>query len=289
MNILVLGSSGLLGNAIFNFLSDDPNFVVHGSIRNSDDKFFFRANLCPNLHIVGSEFSDLNDLILTLRPAVVVNCIGVIKQLEDSENPLVSIPINSLLPHQLAKICKSIDARLIHFSTDCVFSGSKGHYSDFDIPDARDIYGLSKYLGEVGSENCITLRTSIFGHELNSSKSLLSWFLSQSGRVPGFTKAIFSGLPTTEIARVIQKYVLRNPKLSGVYNLSGPPISKYELLNICQAVYGRSIQIEADDGLVIDRSLNSASFQVAAGYKPQDMRSVVSDLRENYKGWGFNV
>ena len=216
------------------------------------------------------------------KPDVVINCIGIIKQLPNANNHLESLAINSTLPHRLAKYCDAIGAKLVHFSTDCVFSGKQGFYKEEDFPDAYDLYGRTKFLGEVAYENSVTLRTSIIGHELDRSKSLVDWFLSQSGEVKGFSKAVFSGLPTIEVARVVKEYVIPNPNLSGLFHLSVDPINKYDLLNLVATTYGKSINIIRDDNLVIDRSLNSDRFRAATGFKPKPWPELIKDMHEDY-------
>ena len=167
-------------------------------------------------------------------------------------------------------------------STDCVFSGLKGGYKESDFPDANDLYGRSKFLGEVDYPNAITLRTSIIGHELNGSRSLVDWFLSQSGSVSGYGKAIFSGLPTVEIAKIIRDFVIPNPHLHGVYHVSADPISKYELLKLLAIKYDKSIHIDLDNSVVIDRSLNSNKFRSLTGFKPAHWGKLI-DTMHNFK------
>ncbi|MFM8331419.1 MAG: dTDP-4-dehydrorhamnose reductase family protein, partial [Candidatus Methylumidiphilus sp.] len=182
---------------------------------------------------------------------------------------------NSLLPHRLATLCSIAGARLIHISTDCVFSGDRGGYTEDDPSDARDVYGKTKFLGEVTDSHTITLRTSIIGHELQTTHGLVEWFLSQERQCKGYTKAIFSGLPTVVLARIISDIVISRPDLSGVYHLAARPISKYELLNLIAAVYGKEIEIIPDDQFVVDRSLSAERFRVATGYVAPDWANLV--------------
>ena len=176
--------------------------------------------------------------------------------------------INALLPHRLARLCEVTGARLVHMGTDCVFSGAKGMYTEADASDAKDLYGRSKYLGEVDYPHAITLRTSIIGHELNGSRSLVGWFLAQEGSVKGFKRAIFSGLPTVEIARLIRDYVIPYPDLHGLYHVSAEPINKFDLLTLVANHYGKSIDILRDETFVIDRSLDSTRFRAVTGFHP---------------------
>ena len=151
-------------------------------------------------------------------------------------------------------------------STDCVFAGDKGGYRESDPSDAKDLYGRSKYLGEVSYPHTITLRTSIIGHELQSANGLIEWFLSQQEKCSGYTRAVFSGVPTVVLAKIIRDVVIPRPELHGVYHVAGHPISKYDLLKLVAQVYGKSIDIVPDDQVVIDRTLNSERFQKATGY-----------------------
>jgi dTDP-4-dehydrorhamnose reductase len=202
----------------------------------------------------------------------------LVKQLSSSEDPLLTLPINAILPHRLAEVCSVTNSRLIHLSTDCVFSGREGMYSEIDIPDASDLYGLSKRLGEVTRDNAITLRTSIIGHELRGQRSLLDWFLAQEGTVSGFSRAIFSGLPTIEIAKVIEKYIVPNSTLTGLYHVSADPIDKYSLLNLVAKIYDKKIIIKEDSSLKVDRSLDSTLFRKATGYTPPCWVDLISEM-----------
>jgi dTDP-4-dehydrorhamnose reductase len=179
----------------------------------------------------------------------------------------MALPLNALLPHRMADLCAVAGARLIHVSTDCVFAGTKGYYAEGDAPDAGDVYGKSKHLGEVDYPHAITLRTSTIGHELQSAYGLLEWFLSQQGSCKGFNRAIFSGLPNTEFARVVRDVVIPRHELRGLYHVGAEPIGKYELLKLIAKAYGKQIEIVRDDEFSIDRSLNSRRFNYATGYK----------------------
>lgn len=268
MKILVLGVSGMLGNAVFRYCSEDNQHDVVGSARSDGVRRNFSTELAQRI-VVGTDVDNQDSLALLfarVKPDVVINCVGLIKQLADANDPLQAIPINSLLPHRLARLCDIAGARLIHVSTDCVFSGSKGNYLESDASDAKDLYGRSKFLGEVDYPHCITLRTSIIGHELNSAKSLVGWFLAQQGTVKGYTKAIFSGLPTIELAHVIRDVVLPQPALHGLYHVAAEPINKFDLLTLVAQAYGKQIEIVADEQLSIDRSLNAERFRAATGY-----------------------
>ena len=280
--VLVLGASGMLGNAVLRFFSGTQGYRAFGSVRSVEVPRGLPANLHSSLVTnVDVENTDcLIRLFSVVKPDVVINCVGLVKQLSEVNDPLLAIPLNSLLPHRLARLCQVSGARLVHLSTDCVFCGSKGMYTEADIADADDLYGRSKYLGEVAYTNAITLRTSIIGHELNSTRSLVGWFLAQTGSVKGFRRAIFSGLPTVEIARVIRDHVIPNPALHGLYHLSATPISKLDLLNLVAEIYAKSITIDPVDGPVIDRSLDSTRFRLATGFVPAPWPELVRAMRE---------
>lgn len=283
-NVLVLGASGMLGNAVFRMFAQSPAIDVRGSIRGQDQLRFFAED--QREHIVSGVDVENPDHLLALldrsRPDVIINCIGLVKQHATASDPLAALPINALLPHRLARAAALIDARLVHVSTDCVFAGTRGNYLESDIPDAYDLYGRSKLLGEVDYPHAVTLRTSIIGHELASARGLVGWFLAQQGRVPGFTRAVFSGLPTVELARVIRDYVIPDDGMHGLYHVSAAPIAKYDLLRLLADAYGRDVEIVADDGLVIDRSLDSSRFRNKTGYQPPSWSALI----ERMKGFG---
>jgi dTDP-4-dehydrorhamnose reductase len=282
LTVLVLGASGMLGHTILRFLSTGTDLSVVGSVRSEAAK----ALLPPSMHplIISSVDVENADSLINLfartQPDVVINCIGLVKQLAEADDPLAAIPINSLLPHRLAKLCEVRGARLIHISTDCVFAGTRGMYLETDASDAKDLYGRSKFLGEVDTARAVTLRTSIIGPELNSAHGLVGWFLSQGDRARGFTRAIFSGLPTVELARVIGHFVIPRADLRGLYQVSSDPISKYELLRLIAAAYGKSIDIEPDAALCVDRSLDSSRFRELTGYVPPAWPQLVRAMRE---------
>jgi dTDP-4-dehydrorhamnose reductase len=215
-----------------------------------------------------------------VRPQVIINCVGLVKQLAESKDPLQAVPINTLLPHRLLALGKMVGARVIHISTDCVFSGAQGGYKEIDFPDADDLYGRTKLLGELHDVGAITLRTSIIGRELSSANSLIGWFLAQTGTVNGYTKAIFSGLPTVELARVVRDYVLPNRELHGLYHVAAQPTNKYDLLQIVKQVYGKEITIVPSEAVCIDRSLDAAKFFDATGYAAPDWVTLVKRMHE---------
>jgi dTDP-4-dehydrorhamnose reductase len=280
--ILVIGASGMLGHAIFRLFSGSSQFEAYGSVRTSVSRSLLPIELqhrivenvdVENPHAIAGLFAQV-------RPDVVVNCVGVIKQSKMAVDPLAMLSLNAMLPHRIAQMCRVAGARLVHISTDCVFSGAKGNYAETDMPDALDYYGRSKYLGEVDYPHAITLRTSIIGRELFGGQSLIEWFLAQQSAVKGYTRAIFSGIPTVELARIIRDHVLPHPELHGIYHVSADPISKHDLLLLVARRYDKNIEISPDDQTVIDRSLDSSRFRRAVGYKSQPWPELVSRMYE---------
>lgn len=283
MKVLILGATGMLGNAAFRYLSSNSDLDVYGSIRFSRAAEFFTPKLHSKLiNVTNVDNADeLLKLFERVRPELVVNCIGIVKQLTDAHDPLAVIPMNAIFPHRLARICAVSGARLVHVSTDCVFSGKKGNYLETDASDAEDMYGRTKLLGEVDYGNAVTLRTSIIGHEINGARSLIGWFLSQENKVSGFTRAIFSGLPTVELSKVINDHVIPNSSLRGLYHVSAEPISKFDLLTLVAQVYEKKIEIEPNDVFKIDRSLNSSKFREVTGYTPPSWFELIN-LMKNF-------
>lgn len=272
----------MLGSAIYNYIAMGNEFNVVGSYRNS----LITDGLVKNTSskLIQCELDTgavrATALIEEIKPAAVINCIGVIKQRSEASKVLDTVPINTVLPHQLHSACARIGAKFIHFSTDCVFSGAKGNYTEVDQPDAVDVYGLSKYLGEVVGNGALTLRTSIIGHEIFSSRSLLGWFLSQGSQVKGFTNAYFSGLPTNEVARVTLDIIKCHPDLSGLYHLASEKISKHDLLTLINTVYETNVDIIPDGNLKIDRSLNADRLKAEIGYAPRSWGSLIAEMKD---------
>ena len=283
--ILILGGTGMLGHTLFKALRKNPELEVYATVRSlgglsrwfSDEE---KKLLCPGVE--ASDISSILRVVASVQPDVVINCIGLIKQSPQASDPMSAISINSQLPHSIALICQASNARMIHISTDCVFNGAKGRYTEEDPSDATDLYGRSKFLGEVDYPHCITMRTSIIGHELKGNYGLVEWFMAQEGSARGYTKAIFSGFPTIEIANIIENYVVPNPELTGIYQVSAEAISKHDLLRLIVATYGKKIEIEPYHDFILDRSLNSDRFRAASGYIPPAWKELVSDMHRHY-------
>jgi dTDP-4-dehydrorhamnose reductase len=278
--ILILGAGGMLGHKLVQLWS--TKYFVVGTVRKpwafyDSYEIFDKEHLVDNVDV--GDFAVVENVISRVQPDFIVNCVGVIKQLDAANDPVATISINSLFPHKIARLCRAVGARLIHISTYCVFSGNRGMYKETDPPDATDLYGRTKLLGEVISPHCLTLRTSIIGRELITRNGLIEWFL-QSGQseVLGFRRAIYTGLTTIELARVLLS-IMEAPKwLNGIYQVSSDPISKYELLLLVRKAYGVSTEIIPTDTPAIDRSLDSTQFRQKLGYTPPSWPSMIEEM-----------
>lgn len=285
MIILILGCNGLIGNTISSFLNNNSGYEVWGAMRKESllpEEYIPIKNQILNL---GINDLSLNKIFTKIQPNVVINCIGLTKHRFEANNLHSIIDVNSLFPHKLAKICTSFGSRLIHISTDCVFSGLRGNYSESDVPDALDEYGKSKSLGEIkDEEGVVTIRTSTIGHEIGTKYGLLEWFLNQKkDKCKGFKKAVFSGIPTVLLAEIINDYFIPNNKLFGLFHVAGKPISKYELLKLIAKVYNKSIEIIQDDDLVINRSLNGSKFNSLTGFRSPDWEMALQKMHDYQK------
>ena len=287
IKILILGSTGLIGSTLLKYFSKKNNFKCYGGIQKKSDTI--KLKNIKNIKLYKINYKKKRDIIKVfnqIKPDLIINCIGVTKQLVQKKKISEILRVNSVLPHYFAQIVNlQKKIRLIHFSTDCVFSGTKGKYRETDLPDAQDIYGRSKLLGELSYPNTLTLRTSCIGHELQTKYGLLNWFLDQKKSVKGYKNAIFSGLTSLEIAKVLYKFIIPNKNLEGLYHLSGKKISKYDLLNLIKKVYKKDIKININKNVKINRSLNSNSLQQITGYKPSGWNKIIKEMFEftNYK------
>ncbi|WP_055073739.1 SDR family oxidoreductase [Pseudanabaena sp. 'Roaring Creek'] len=282
MEILILGIRGMVGNTLFEYFLKNSAFETYGTIRNnqpiSGTNCLFESSFIYR-NIDANSLDKIENLITILKPNIVINCIGIIKQLSIAKDPIASIAINSLFPHQLAQLCQKYNAKLIQISTDCVFSGNKGNYTEQDNPDPVDLYGRTKLLGEVTSPNCLTIRTSIIGRELNSQNSLVEWFISQKGKtVKGFDRAIYTGFTTQTLAQIVEKIILEQPNLEGMWHISSDPTTKYQLLNMMNQAFNLGITIEKDESFICDRSLNSQKFRDFTGYTPPTWEEMIAQL-----------
>jgi dTDP-4-dehydrorhamnose reductase len=282
MNILIFGGNGMLGHKLLQIF--DEKFDVWMTLREDFKKieniFPHREKVIENIEIESVE--NIRAAIIRASPDVVVNAIGVIKQLPTSKDVIKTLTINSIFPHRLAELALEFNFRLITVSTDCVFTGDKGNYTEDDVADALDLYGKSKLFGEATGKNCLTLRTSIIGRELNTSHSLVEWFLSnRNGKVRGFENAIYSGFPTIVFAEIIADIIENHPEMEGLYHVSSDPINKYELLKLINEKYGANIEIEPYKDFYIDRSLNSDKFRAETGFGPMSWEKMIEIMAQD--------
>ncbi len=279
MRILILGGDGMLGHQLLSHMS--KKHAVKVTVRQNLAAYapyglFNSGNTQADVDV--RAIDRLIEVMAGFQPQAVINAVGVIKQRSSAKDSITSIEINALFPHRLALLCQAVGARLIHLSTDCIFSGKMGPYRESDEPDADDLYGRSKLLGEVNQSHCLTLRTSMIGRELSRKKSLLEWFLAQKATVKGFKRAIFSGFTTIELSRIIEMMIDNYPEASGIYHVSADPISKFDLLGMVNAHRSDPLAILPDEDLVCDRSLDSTRFKNEFGYRPPDWETMINEL-----------
>jgi dTDP-4-dehydrorhamnose reductase len=280
--ILVLGASGMLGHKLAARLAAE--FPVAGTIRDREPPEAL-TRLLPGIRIYPNVSADdiatIRHAMADWRGSVVVNCIGIVKQAKAASEPLPSIRINALLPHELHRLAAERGARLIHISTDCVFSGRHGPYSEADPPDPEDLYGRTKLLGEVSGGGALTLRTSLIGREIGEVHyGLIEWFLAERGkRVRGYDRALFSGLTTLAASDLIAKIITGYEHLDGILHASAKPISKYDLLQLVNRIYGLGVEIDRDDTVAIDRRLDGTLLRRCAGWCPPSWDEMITAMR----------
>jgi len=278
--VLVLGGAGMLGHKLHHVLSHDHEVVsvLRGGLPAGsapDDEIFRRGRVVEGVDV--TDLAATDGLLAELTPDVVVNCVGIVKQRPAAADPIPSISVNALLPHRLEDMCSRRGARLVHFSSDCVFSGDRGGYTEEDVSDARDLYGRTKFLGEVGPPG-LTIRSSIIGRELAHFQSLLEWFLRQRGTVSGFTRVMYSGVTTIEMARIVDEVLSAHPELAGLYQVASPAISKFDLLTMVRDAFGLDTVVVPDEGAVSDRTLSGERFLAATGIETSTWHDMIEGL-----------
>lgn len=285
MKLLILGADGMLGHKLFQMLGmvyPETYGTVAKKISDSPMSripFFQTDKVISGVNPM--DFQCLESIIREVAPDYVINCLRVATHGNEVAPPILSISVNSLLPHRLNDLCASQGIRLIHFSSDCVFSGQQGFYVETDTPDATHAYGQTRLLGDVVSDNALVIRGSVIGRELKGHTSLLDWFLRQDGReIKGFTQAIYSGLSSIETARVVLMVLQKVPLLNGLYHVASDPINKYELLNLAKEAFKVDVMIHKEDGGSVDRSLNAEKFNGALGYVPPSWSAMMKELAE---------
>lgn len=280
MRVLILGGDGMLGHRLLRQFA--PRHETRVTLHQPLDAYqrlrvFDRGNAYDRIDVL--EPSQIVKVFSDFKPQAAINAAGIVKQRADAKNEVLSIEINAIFPHLLARLCREHDARLVHLGTDCVFSGKKGNYTEKDRPDPEDVYGFSKLLGEADGRGALTLRTSMIGPELRRKTGLVEWFLAQRGKsIKGWRKAIFSGVTTAELARVIEKLLTMHPDAHGVYHVSSAPISKFDLLTNLESRLKTGTTINPDESFECDRSLDSTRFRAAFGYSPPTWDAMLDEL-----------
>lgn len=281
MRVLVLGGDGMLGHELQARWS--ARHEVWVTLRRERGAYGPRAarfgeRAC--FDVDARRAAALEDVLARARPEVVVNAVGLVKQRAEAQDPIAAIEVNALLPHRLARLCGEAGARLVHVSTDCVFSGARGRYTERDDPDPVDLYGRSKLLGEVtGAPHCLTLRTSIIGLELGRACGLVEWFLGQRGVVRGHRRAIYTGLTTAELARALERLLLQPDPPAGLWHLASAPIDKHDLLTRLARRLGRTdVEIVPDDAVVCDRSLDGRALEARTSYRVPTWDTMLDEL-----------
>lgn len=269
--ILIFGSGGMLGHVVYQYLQATNTYEI------IDTSFPVKIHADSRLLDI-TDKEAVDDYIRTERPDIVINCIGVLIK-GSVTDPSNAIYINSFFPHQLSKLLKETGGRLIHLSTDCVFSGKKGNYSETDFRDADDTYGRSKALGEVINDRDLTMRTSIIGPELKKNgEGLFFWFMQQTGEISGYSNVYWGGVTTLELAKVID-YAIQRKTAGLVHVTNGTGISKYDLLKLCQAEWGRENLVIVPRGdKLSDKSL--ISNRMDFDYSVPTYGKMLSDLHE---------
>ncbi len=285
MRILILGGDGMLGHQLLKSWQSSHDVSV--TLRGESEQYHQYGLFNDDNSYYGVDVQDFAQIVSTVeafKPEAIVNAVGIVKQRSAAQDAIICLEVNSLLPHRLSQLCNEHDVRLIHISTDCVFSGSKGMYTEDDLEDARDLYGRSKLLGEVPDAQAVTLRTSIIGLELSRKKSLVEWFLAQKGEIKGFTRAIYSGFTTQEMARIIERVLLVDISLSGLWHVASSPINKYELLDLLSGYIGREdVKLLPDSGFFCERSLDASRFNEKTGYSPPSWHEMLVELAEQIR------
>lgn len=285
MRVLILGASGMLGHKVWQHFA--KRFDAYATVRQSPTSYerfgIFDSSRCLG-HVSAENFDSVIRAMEQVHPDAVVNCIGIVKQDAAAKDAVSSIAVNALFPHRLAHLCRASRARLVHLSTDCVFSGQAGNYNEAAHADAIDLYGRTKLLGEVDYDNCLTLRTSMIGRELQGSHGLIEWFLGEAAagrRVRGFKRAVFSGLTTIALAELIADLLVNHPDVSGVWHVAADPINKFDLLSLVRNVYGLDVKIEPDESFVCDRSLDASRFRAATGFAPPSWPEMIAQMHQD--------
>lgn len=284
MRILILGGDGMLGHQLYQHLSAN-HFVkvtLHQDFSHyASHNIFSEQNSFCKIDIRNHQ--SLEEVFADFKPEAVINAIGLIKHRPSTKDVLLNLEVNALFPHRLSLLCKLIGARLVHMSTDCVFDGRKGGYLESDYTNAEDVYGKTKFLGELHEAHTITLRTSIIGFELNHKQGLMEWVISQKGQVKGFKNATYTGFTTLEMARIIERVLINYPNEFGLFQVASEVINKYELICLMARLFELNLDIIEDENFTCYRHLNGEKFNKTFNYVPPSWYDMIAELAEIYR------
>jgi dTDP-4-dehydrorhamnose reductase len=279
MKVYIIGISGMLGNCLFFNFNNNKKFITRGSIRSKSHRYFDKFKEKIDFNVDVKNFNYLKKKILDFDPDYVINCVGWVKQ--KKEKIYLSKFINSTFPHKLNKFLKLKKKKLIHFSTDCVFNGKHGDYELTSRPNALDLYGKSKFKGEVNDNNCLTIRTSIIGHEIEGRFGLLEWFLNKKKKCLGFKNVFFTGVTTYTVYNFLIKLMNSKKKIYGIYHLSSKKISKFSLLKKIKNIYRKSTLIKEDKKIIINRSLSNKLSQKKFAFNVPSWEIMIKEMKIN--------
>jgi dTDP-4-dehydrorhamnose reductase len=286
MKILILGLSGMLGHKLFSYLQKQNTYDLYATTTTNFEIEYPSFKIINKKNIFFSKVQNIDyfeRIFLKINPDIVINCIAILRESFFDLKPVKFIEINTIYPHKISQLSKKLDFRFIHFSTDILYSDNNKLSCENDEIALSGPYAASKFLGEVKNNNSLTIRTSIIGHQLNNNTSLLEWFLNYEGKtVNGYSNVIYSGLPTTEISKIIHKYIIPNVDLKGIMNISSKPISKLELLYKIKKYYNKKVNINSDESIISNRSLNSNLFNKKTGYLVPDWDMMVKEMYEDF-------
>ena len=286
MRILILGGTGMLGHTLWQYFSlrfPDTYTTIRQS-RTVYEKYelFTSDKVIDSVDVV--DFQMLTGIMKCIKPDFILNCIAITKRRKEADIAIHAITLNALLPHKLVEWGKNNSAKVVNFSTDCVFDGGQGNYTEESLTNAADLYGKTKVLGEIQGENALTLRSSFIGTELYAGTELLEWFLSQTGVVKGFKNAIYSGLTTLELSRIIENIMVNHRGVTGLYNISSDPISKFDLLMFIKEKMHLNVEVVPDETIRCNRSLDSTKFRKEFSYTPPTWEAMIEELSKDFRG-----
>ena len=259
------------------------SFLIHAHFKKKKSKHDFLKSKNTVFHFLEITQDNIEEFLVDINPDIIINAAGITTRREKESNINQIKFTNSILPNILSSWSEKNGCRLIHFSTDCVFSGEKGNYKDSDKPDALDTYGKTKSIGEVSGANTLTLRSSMIGFELYNRTELLEWVLSNKNKtINGFSNVIYSGITTILMSKIVIKIINEFPDLIGIYNISSVPISKYSLLKKINDIFDLNIKVESVESKPSDKSLDSSSFYNKTGIKIPEWDLMLKELKNSW-------